>query len=943
MNKLAPAILLLAVLCALSLQAPQAQDAGVSTFEDFAKLEKTVQELATKLRPAVVGVRMSNSSGSGSFISADGWIATCAHVCEVKPDVKCRIIAYGGEEFEGTVYGTDMAMDFGLIKADTKGKKVPFVELGDSDKVKNGQWLISMGHPLGVEKGRDAVVRCGRVLLSKNRQGFITMDTPVIHGDSGGPTFDLSGKQVGINQSIHGMDARINNATPVAMFKLELDEMKQKKCLHPVRGQPRFGRGVQSDGLTDEEREAYGKAMEAHGGKNFEQAEKLVQPFASKKGLDEGVLYNLACIYSMLSTKQKGAQADASQKKAVELFKASVEAGWDDIDHVRKDSDLDCLRQRKDYLAVEDLCAKAKVKPMLGLSVRVSSGVRVSEVIPGSPADKAGLRKDDIIQKIGKKKIAGAQDYVDALLFEGLSEAAVSVSRKKEKAPEIKLTLPPLGIKVISSGGAQVCEVAEDSLGYKAGLKVNDVITKVGSVKVKTTIDFANALFTSDARTPIQLSVKRGYTVETVPLEMGGSDTGGAATSVFKQSDNLLKLWEKITAKHQDAVFSVKQKGKQATFATAVHAKGYLICKASELIEGEKITLVGRSGTPMEATLVAQDPRTDIALLKAASTLVSVVRFDAQEFPAVGSLVGTLDEKGKVVGYGFVALPPYDTDQNARPLPNDAVMGVGVEDAPGGVKVTAVTAGQPAEKGGLKVGDIIVKIDGAAMASRDAFMAFMRGQVPGAVVEIEIKRGEAGQKLKVTLGARKDMPGGGGAGPEQKPQGTGKPDLGVAAGEPAETGLKVSAVRDGSAADLAGIGDGDIILEADDKPISSMDELNAAVNAHKIGDKMKLKLLRGGKPLTLEVEIAEMEAPPNPNDAQHKGPINIRCDRFGACIQHDALLTPRQMGGPIIDIKGNIVGFNLARSDRTRNFALPATRVAEVINKLMPQGETDTK
>lgn len=156
MNKLAPVILLFAVLCALSLRTPQAQDAGVSTFEDFAKLEKTVQDLATKLRPAVVGVRMSNSSGSGSFISADGWIATCAHVCEVKPDVKCRIIAFGGEEFEGTVYGTDMAMDFGLIKADTKGKKVPFVELGDSEKVKNGQWLISMGHPLGVEKGRDA-------------------------------------------------------------------------------------------------------------------------------------------------------------------------------------------------------------------------------------------------------------------------------------------------------------------------------------------------------------------------------------------------------------------------------------------------------------------------------------------------------------------------------------------------------------------------------------------------------------------------------------------------------------------------------------------------------------------------------------------------------------------------------------------------------------------
>ncbi len=922
---------------------PKPQDAGVASYDDFAKLEKQVQELSTKLRPAVVGVRMSNSSGSGSFISADGWIATCAHVCEVRPGVKCKIIGFGSEEFEGEVYGSDMAMDFGLIKADTKGKKVPFVELGDSDKVKNGQWLISMGHPLGVEKGRDGVVRCGRVLLAKNRNGFITMDTPVIHGDSGGPTFDLSGKQVGINQSISGMDARINNATPVAMFKSQLEDMKAKKCLHPVNGNPRFGRGIASDGLTDAERDAYDRAMKQHGEGKYDQAHKLVEPFVNKKGLDEGVLYNLACILSMLSTKQKGAEQEASQKKAVELFKASIEAGWDDIDHMRKDTDLDGLRQRKDYLAVEDMCAKAKVKPLLGLGVRVSSGVRVSDIIPGSPADKAGLRKEDVITKIGKTKISGAQEYADTLLFEGLKDAPVTVSRKKEKAPEIKLTMPALGIKVISSGGAQVSEVSEDGLGYKAGLKLNDIITKVGTLKIKTSIDFVNALMTGDARSAIQLSVKRGYTTEIVPLTLGGSDTGGAATTVFKQSEDLLKLWDKVSVKYQDAVFSVKQKGKQVTFATAVDARGYLLCKASELVDNEKITLVSRSGTQMEATLVGSDPRTDIAMLHTKGTLVGVINFGPQQFPAVGTLVGSLDEKGHVVAYGFVALPPYDTDKNARPMPNDAVMGVGVEDAPGGVKVTAVTAGQPADKGGLKVGDVIIKIDGAAMPSREAFMDFMREKAPGNVIELEVKRGEAVQKLKVTLGARKDMPGGGGAGPEQKPQGTGKPDLGVATGEPANPGLMVGGVRDGSPAELAGITEGDVILEADDKPVGSMAELQAIVDAHKIGDKMKLKLLRNEKPLTLEVEIAEMEAPPNPNDAQHKGPTNTRCDKFGPCIQHDALLTPRQMGGPIIDLKGNVVGLNLARSDRTRNFALPSARVADVIKKLMPQGETETK
>ncbi len=83
-----------------------------------------------------------------------------------------------------------------------------------------------------------------------------------------------------------------------------------------------------------------------------------------------------------------------------------------------------------------------------------------------------------------------------------------------------------------------------------------------------------------------------------------------------------------------------------------------------------------------------------------------------------------------------------------------------------------------------------------------------------------------------------------------------------------------------------------------------------------------------------------MEAPP-PSGAgtQNKGPINARCDKLGSVIQHDALLAPRQMGSPVIDLKGNVIGFNIARSDRTRNFAIPATRVVEALAKLLKLAE----
>jgi len=949
MKQLAPFALALGLLLAFSLRQPAAQSAPeipINTLEDLGKLEKKIQEVVAKTRAAVVGIRMGGSSGSGSFISADGWVCSCGHVTETKPGTKCTVIAYGGESFDGVVYGSDMAMDYGVIKVDTKGKKVAFVELGDSDKVKNGQWLIAMGHPLGVEKNRDGVVRAGRVLAAKNRQGFITMDAPVIHGDSGGPVVDLGGKQVAINQSINGLDSRVNNVTPVALFKKQLDEMKANKVLHPVQGQPRFGRGIQSDGLTDAEREAYGRAMELHGRENYAEAAKLVEAFTNKKNLDPGVLYNLACIYAKLASGKQGKDGEELQKKAVELLARSIEAGWDDVEHTRKDTDLDCLRKRKDYQAAEDLCAKAQVKPVFGLVVRSSSGMRVSEVIPGSPADRAGLKKEDIIQKIGKAKIAGAQEYLDLLLFEGLpAETDFTVSRRKEKPGAIKMTLPAFGAKVISSGGAQVREVAEDSIAYKAGIKVGDVVIKVGTTKIKTALDFANALFCADSRRPTVLTYKRGYETETLEFTFAASDTGGATASIFKQAESLLKLWDKLGEKYVDAIFSVKQKGKQVAFATAVDTRGYLLTKASEIDPADKIVLVARDGKQIEATLVATDSKTDLALIKVPGSLAAVVKFEVpstgDKFPAIGLLLGTLDEKGRVIAHGIVALPPYDSDANARPLPDDAVMGVGISDSKdGGALVDAVTAGGPADKGGLKKGDLIKKIDGTELAGRDDFMTLMRNKEPGNTLDMEVLRDGKVQKLSVVLGARKDLPGGGGAGPAPTQKGTGKPDLGVAAGSPANPGLKVEGVRDGTPAELAGIVEGDVILEANATPINSLKELAALIDALKPGDKVAFKLTREGKPLALEIELAEMEAPP-PSGAgtQNKGPINARCDKLGSVIQHDALLAPRQMGGPVIDLKGNVIGFNIARSDRTRNFAIPATRVVEALAKLLKLAE----
>ena len=80
--------------------------------------------------------------------------------------------------------------------------KWPHVEIGDSEKLKAGQWLLATGHPGGYQKGRPPVVRLGRVLVADKE--LIMTDCTLVGGDSGGPLFDMQGKVIGIHSRISG-------------------------------------------------------------------------------------------------------------------------------------------------------------------------------------------------------------------------------------------------------------------------------------------------------------------------------------------------------------------------------------------------------------------------------------------------------------------------------------------------------------------------------------------------------------------------------------------------------------------------------------------------------------------------------------------------------------------------------------------------------------------
>ncbi|MCB9932750.1 MAG: PDZ domain-containing protein [Planctomycetes bacterium] len=943
---------LLALLGMLSLHTPSAQSAPAqptAKFDDYLQLERRIQVTAERVRPAVVGVRMSSSSGSGCFISDDGWVATAGHVTGPKPGTKCRIVTYGGETFEAVTQGWHEAMDYALIKADTKGKKVPFCELGESEKVIAGQWLIPMGHPLGPEAGRDAVVRAGRCLLPENDRSMIVTDAPVISGDSGGPVFDLDGKIIAINQSIQTNNVSINNVTPVKLMKELLAELKGGKGYGNAAA-PSWGKGMKEPaegGLVGKEIQSYQQAMKALQERNLKRCTDLFDELLKPEKRTADVLYNAACAYSLRSAELKGDEADAAAKKAVAALTRATAAGWRDMDHAASDTDLDPVRERADFKEWLANGRRASKRPVVGMTVRSFKGVRVDDVLPNSPAAKAGFEVNDIIERVGMEKVEKATDWVEWVIERGLSaEQEIKVSRGGKRTV-LNIGVPAFGARVFGQGGARIIELYEGGLAFNAGLREDDVIIRVGETEIDGALDFANAMMLIDGNSETELEVKRGYSRQRIKFSYSTGDVGGDAGDGtlprpdWKQGDNLLVLWSKLLSdKAAGTVFPVKQRGKQVAFATVVAADGLLLTKASEIDESQKIELLDGT-TPFEAKVRARNDRHDLALLKCERTFKRWIDFAAgtttEEFPRIGTMLATVDSRGNAMAHGFVALPPYDSDKIAgEPDPNSPFLGINAKDAQdGGAEVTAVTVGMPADKAGMKVGDIVLKMAGQPVANWNDLIAMIRGRKSTDKVTLSVKRGDQFLELEVQLVPRAEA-----LGQKAPSKGTGKPELGIYQSRPTDDkkGVSVGHVKPGSPAELAGISSGEVLLKLDDQPISQQKDIDDIVKSRKIGDTLALVLLRDGKETRLDVELAEEDAPPPPPGQGRpnvKGPINSRYTHMGKVIQHDGVVLPSQQGSPVFDLHGNLVGLNIARADRTRTFALSAKEVASILRELL--------
>jgi serine protease Do len=155
------------------------------------------KKMPKKFERELVGI------GTGMIIDPQGHILTNNHV--VGGASKIQVTLSNGEEYPGTVIGTDPKTDLGVIQISAKGP-LPCVTFGDSDRVQVGQWVVAIGHP----RGLDQTVTQG-IISAKHRAGitdpngyqdFLQTDAAINPGNSGGPLLTLGGEVIGVNSVI---------------------------------------------------------------------------------------------------------------------------------------------------------------------------------------------------------------------------------------------------------------------------------------------------------------------------------------------------------------------------------------------------------------------------------------------------------------------------------------------------------------------------------------------------------------------------------------------------------------------------------------------------------------------------------------------------------------------------------------------------------------------
>ena len=349
----------------------------------------------------------TRASGSGVIVDPKGYILTNNHVIENAQEINVRLS--DGRKFPAKLVGRDPKTDLAVLKVDAP-RPLPAAELGDSDQLRVGQWAIAIGNPFGLDRtvtvGIISATARTRVGVTQY-ENFIQTDASINPGNSGGPLLNLDGKVIGVNTAIVAAGQGIGFSIPINQAK---DVMRQLIAGgRVVRG----WLGIAIQDVTDE--------LAAHFGVKEREgvlvADVMKGGPAEAAGLRAGdviVEFNGGPIKEVPELQRRVAAVSPGQAVRLTVIRdgkpvrLSVKIGEMPSD------------EPKPVLAEDDEGWGLSVEPLTGeaalrLNLPVPSGLLVTDVTAGGPADKAGLRRGDVIIEAGMKPVADAPALYRAL------------------------------------------------------------------------------------------------------------------------------------------------------------------------------------------------------------------------------------------------------------------------------------------------------------------------------------------------------------------------------------------------------------------------------------------------------------------------------------------------------------------------------------------------
>lgn len=437
--------------------AAQAQQAQLPSPQD---LSRTFINVAKQIKPAVVNIdvvekskrsaamrmpegfpqipgfgdtpRRQKGTGSGVIISSDGYILTNNHVAGDAEQINVKLS--DGREFKAKLVGKDNETDLAVVKIDAQN--LSFARLGNSDSLEQGEWVIALGSPFGLQQTMTAgiVSATGRDLGANAGQftNYIQTDASINPGNSGGPLINMQGEVVGINTLIFsqtGMSAGVGFAIPSNLAtKVYAQLIKSGKV---TRGY--LGVSLQPVSPSLARTVGYGGTE----GAVVNDLTKVDSP-AARAGLRSGdviVEFDGKRVSSPKQLTEIVADTPVGKSSVVKFVRdgkietATISLG----ERPPKQGEEEQVDQNEPEEQGGKLGASvSNVTPELAqkLKLKVLTGVVIQNVQADSPAADAGLQRGDVIHRVNRLPVTNRQDFFKAMSsVRGEKDMTVQVER----------------------------------------------------------------------------------------------------------------------------------------------------------------------------------------------------------------------------------------------------------------------------------------------------------------------------------------------------------------------------------------------------------------------------------------------------------------------------------------------------------------------------------